>query len=482
MMSGNISCKTKIRVQTNILDPIHNQLDQRLFKGIDPRPATINFIKKKIYEVLDGIIHPSEQYFDLYLTGSITTYQYSDGSDCDISIFPRYDKLEAKFKTDAKEIRKRIIVRVINHLDGLAVPGTPFVVQGFVTLPGDKPADMYRAGMRSAWSFQTHKWIVPPEKDRVHDVQHELPLVYLRAHAIGEKMKQALTQDPKAAIKLYKQVHLKRSNDQRAGRGDFSEGNVMYKYLAHEGYFDRLRDIGLHIAKVAEDAPDTDSMQVIYNFQSDRIILGSKAESATLPNTILVGTYKNGDVTLNEAVHQWMNTRYFKKLWLESFPTYPLYSVHIHHLDGNKHRLAEQLKMDLGPAEREYPGRYDIIYEQAFIYLGQPFNQLITYFGGTMHSELMDECFTPEMYDAPMVMGHIGKVAAEYQSWNWPAYDRKPLNPVQWVAMFGSHAFQNNQQENSLRTKAMIELNKSFPGIKDITDVSTARWWTQAFD
>jgi hypothetical protein len=39
-----------------------------------------------------------------------------------------------------------------------------------------------------------------------------------------------------------------------AGLGDFAEGNIVYKWLLHEGLFERIRnELGEYIAKVGTD-------------------------------------------------------------------------------------------------------------------------------------------------------------------------------------------------------------------------------------
>lgn len=240
-------------IQSNIIDPIRDELDQRVFSGIDPRPQKIKFIRENFIEGMKSLVPDPNIYFDLYLTGSLTTYQYSDNSDCDISLFPHYEKLVALLNLpDANAVRKLLVNQVISHIDGPILPGTQHPIQNFVVLIDNKPGDLYQTGIRSAWSFSTESWFVPPEKDRVHSVKRELPLIYLRAHAIADKMRVALDTNPLAAKRLFERVHIKRTQDQRAGRGDFSEGNVVYKYLLHEGLFDRLREIGIYIAKVAD--------------------------------------------------------------------------------------------------------------------------------------------------------------------------------------------------------------------------------------
>ena len=60
--------------------------------------------------------------------------------------------------------------------------------------------------------------------------------------------------NPIYAKEFWHQVHRKRQMDQKAGLGDFSEGNIVYKMLLHDGYFDRIRDeLGEKISKTAWD-------------------------------------------------------------------------------------------------------------------------------------------------------------------------------------------------------------------------------------
>jgi hypothetical protein len=69
---------------------------------------------------------------------------------------------------------------------------------------------------------------------------------------MADKMKDALDHDPDMARELWKQVHMKRQLDQRAGLGDYSEGNIVYKWLLHEGLFDRIRnELHEYIAKLS---------------------------------------------------------------------------------------------------------------------------------------------------------------------------------------------------------------------------------------
>jgi 2'-5' RNA ligase len=243
---------------SNIFDPISPALDQRVFDGQKPKRMVAQFISRKFYEAMDEfLIDNSQQYFDLLITGSLTTYQYSDTSDCDISVFPHYDDLQMDLdENDPQDVRRELVRVVTHHLDGTILPGSQHPLQFFVIPPDQTINDYIRPGMRSGWSFNTQGWIVPPEKDRVHDISSEMPELYHRAQMMADKMKTLLDSgDIPGAQEMFAQIHKKRNMDENSGLGDFSEGNIMYKFLLHEGLFKRLREeAGVHIASATEGA------------------------------------------------------------------------------------------------------------------------------------------------------------------------------------------------------------------------------------
>lgn len=410
----------------NIFDPIQKELDQKVFTGITPKPTTLQFIQNGLEKLLTKTYDfPIMEYIDLYLTGSLTTYQYDETSDCDISVFVQWDMLP-----EGVVRRRDLVALMVDKLDGTILPGTQHPIQHFVVGKGIEPTDLYKPGLRSAFSFRTNEWIQPPERERVHDVANELPLLYHRAQLMAEKMELLLNLNPIYAKEFWHQIHRKRQKDQQAGLGDFSEGNIVYKYLLHNGFFDRIRtELGEVIAKVGwtdqsetfkipqlvidraiqtmtclhcqsnmlqengtvwcgycgwepahyeepndpqpgeEDGPypwedeDMDreagswklaaeeeptfvgydpatdvSIQVIYDYEGDRIILVEHKESAEYPPGQFIGEYTNEDVILNDHHQAWLSPKYFSRLWSASFPDRPMRNLFIE-ADGEHHRI-----------------------------------------------------------------------------------------------------------------------------------------------
>jgi hypothetical protein len=225
----------------NILDEIHTGLDPRVWNDPESdeptlKPQHADFIKHAIYSALEqnGYARP-KTWLHLVLTGSTTTYQFSDDSDVDVSlfidseIFPEWSRAE-------------MIAIMIDHVDGKKLPGTPFPLQDYVVPAHIKPADLYRKGLRSGWDIDQQRWIVPPERDRVHDVQAQENGFYVWALQAADKMERLLRYEPEKAKTYWHQLHERRRNDMAKGKGDFAESNVVYKFLANRNLFPAISE------------------------------------------------------------------------------------------------------------------------------------------------------------------------------------------------------------------------------------------------
>ena len=131
------------------------------------------------------------------------------------------------------------------------LPGTPFPLQDFVVAEGIKPTDLYKPGLRSGYDIDVGRWIVPPERDRVHDVKSEEGGFYAWALQMADKMERLLRYEPDAAVRFWHSIHKKRQVDMKKGKGDYAESNVIYKMLAQRGLFPSISQAsGEYIAKV----------------------------------------------------------------------------------------------------------------------------------------------------------------------------------------------------------------------------------------
>lgn len=232
--------KTIIQKESNILDPVQDTLDQDVFNGTVPKKEFFDYHLDHIREVFrQNGFNPYA--FDFYLTGSLCTYQYSDKSDVDISIICNVNEF-------SEEDRSDLISIVIESLDGEFFPRTRHQYQHFVQPVGVDIEDLFILGMRSAWDFQKNKWVVKPRRANAHNIQKEKPDWILAGVQVSDKINTLIDYHQyDKAISMYKDIHRKRKEDQ-IEYGDYSEGNIIYKFLDNNGTFDRLRNIGQKIS------------------------------------------------------------------------------------------------------------------------------------------------------------------------------------------------------------------------------------------
>jgi hypothetical protein len=217
------------------------------------------------------------------LTGSLTTYQYGKESDCDVSLFVNSEYFP-------EWSRAELIGLMIAHVDGTRLPGTTFPMQCFVVPPDVHPEDLYKPGLRSGYDLETDEWIEPPDPSRVHDVQREYNDLYIYALEQADKMERLLRYEPDKAVMLWHQIHQRRRRDQAAGKGDYSESNIVYKFLANRGLFPALSEAsGEYIAKQAKPEARTVA-KFIYDPVANHLVLGemAKEEGEALHHAALV--------------------------------------------------------------------------------------------------------------------------------------------------------------------------------------------------
>lgn len=244
-----------MRVQGNILDEVHDTLDPTVFDNPgssrpDLKPQHRDWIVSTIQSVFgkNGYDNSAE-WLDLVLTGSLTTYQYSEDSDVDVSlfvnaaVFPEWSRAE-------------LIGIVVENIDGNHLPGTTHPMQCFVVPQGITKEHLYAPGMRSGYDILTGRWLVPPEHSRSHNVPTEYNAQYVYAMEQADKMEALLNHEPEKAKLLWHQIHARRRRDMAKGKGDYALSNIVYKYLANQGLLPEIADLtGEYIAKQAKLTP-----------------------------------------------------------------------------------------------------------------------------------------------------------------------------------------------------------------------------------
>jgi hypothetical protein len=241
-MFSKLLTRLRRNKRANILDEVYQYLDPEVWENSTSprpnlRPEINNWVTQFIIEALErnGYTDMGD-WLSFVLTGSLTTYQYSDKSDCDISLFVNAEMFP-------EWSRAEMIAIMMDECDGTFVPGTGHELQCYVVPSEFTREDLYKPGMRSAYDIMERRWIVPPEKDRSHNVKSEMNEAYTIALENADKMEKLIRYEPLKAIKYYQQIHRRRRRDMQAGSGDFSPSNISYKMMEDRGLFDQVHSL-----------------------------------------------------------------------------------------------------------------------------------------------------------------------------------------------------------------------------------------------
>lgn len=285
--------------QGSILDPVHPGLAPAIWNDPEAdepvlKPHVASFITTRLHHILEihGYAHP-EQWLSLTVTGSLTTYQYGDDSDCDVSLFVDSEAFP-------EWSRAEMIGLMISRADGTKIPGTPYPLQDFVVARHIKPADLYRPGLRSGYSITEDRWIVPPERSRIHNVEQEENAAYMEGLQAADKMERMLRYEPDKAVMYWHQIHAKRMHDQSKGKGDYSPSNIIYKFLSVRGLFPKLEEAtGEHIAA------ESDTVRSSMISWPDTSTFDQPMQPPERPRQWSLGHSGKGFILQDGSVHTW---------------------------------------------------------------------------------------------------------------------------------------------------------------------------------
>lgn len=228
--------------EANILDPIHDTLAPDVWDNpgdSNPtlKPQHAKWLKHEVLRVLaEGGYDNIEDHITLIITGSITTYQYSDRSDIDTSMFVNTNNFP-------EWSRAEMIGLFTEELDDKLLPGTTYPLQIFVQPDEIKPEMIFKPGLRSGYDLESQQWLVPPDRTRVADIERDMNDTYTYALETADKMDRLITYEPLKAVQYWHQLHRRRRNDQKAGKGDFAPSNIAYKFVVNRGLTTRLGEI-----------------------------------------------------------------------------------------------------------------------------------------------------------------------------------------------------------------------------------------------
>jgi hypothetical protein len=357
---------------SNILDPIHETLDSSVFDDPSSDEPVLKEQHRKwiIHEIVTtlsdhGYTHIND-WLSLVLTGSLTTYQYSEDSDVDVSLF-----------VDSKHFpewsRAEMIGIMVDKIDGTKLPGTAHPMQCFVVPPQVTKESLYSPGLRSGYDLLKKEWVQPPERERAYNVEQEQNADYVFALECADKMERLLRYEPDKAVDYWHQIHHRRRRDHSKGKGDFAQSNIVYKFLANRGLFDSIAEAsGEYIAKTA----DAGKTKLIYKKFQPTVDHGKGPAGPELPfiyvpehDTVYLGppgAYHHDLIASSKALKEMYDP---DKAWKEPAGLTPEGVDHVH----GRMSWPEKILHVIGTPDEQYIPRIEDALEATYEPVGNKF-------------------------------------------------------------------------------------------------------------
>jgi predicted nucleotidyltransferase len=223
---------------------IHSNLNPLIFdseKKLKPQIKNLLLdISRKVLEDLDEKITVK----DIVLTGSMANYTYTDQSDLDLHIIFDFKEINDDIKLVKKALDCNKFVWNIRH--------DIFIKEHEVELYYQDANEPHAAtGM---YSLMTDGWVKEPSMPSLSEIKVDKQLVVKKIRGyisfikmLKNEVKRDLTKDYASKLNSKAGRLLTKIKEERKEgldeEGEFSEKNLVFKYLRNHGYIDELIDI-----------------------------------------------------------------------------------------------------------------------------------------------------------------------------------------------------------------------------------------------
>lgn len=202
-------------------------------------------VREKLLNIANeylNVIKGNFTVYDIILTGSLASYNWSKYSDIDLHIIIDYNELKCEDPYLIKDYLK-LLSKEWNRNYNIGLYG--YEVEIFLENKNDD-----REHVNGVYSIQKNKWIKRPEKK---DIEIDEKLIEEKTIVIMSEIDEIEkaynkstddTQDLKDRLdKIWKKVKKSRRDGISSPDGEYSVGNLIFKYLRRNGYLEKIIDL-----------------------------------------------------------------------------------------------------------------------------------------------------------------------------------------------------------------------------------------------
>lgn len=225
----------KIKVPSNLF---HDTLNPKIW---DENQELKPYIREHIIDIANKFCEYLEigdlKIKSIKFVGSMANYNWNDKSDVDIHIFVDFSKInkDKKLVTDFLEAKKDLW----NQKHDIQIKGYPTEI--YIQ---DIDSPMHSSAI---FNITKNKWEQQPEKE---NIKIDTKLIAKKIKKIVDQIEnvdsEVMTDEERyiAADNLKKKIKKLRTSSLEE-KGEFSDGNIIFKFLRNKGYLQKLSDLKL---------------------------------------------------------------------------------------------------------------------------------------------------------------------------------------------------------------------------------------------
>ena len=212
---------------------VHDNLNQEIWDGTELRPKiakALKVIAKDFYESLKV----DAEIIDIWFTGSLANYNWTNFSDIDLHIIIDYNDISEDKDFAFEYVDAKKDVWIAKH---------DIKIKGFSVEPYAQDIEAPTGGMGAVYSIKDDKWLKKPslENPKIdrRSIKKKIKSVVKKIEKVEsiKDLEKIQSEGKKLKDKIKK---MRRSGLDKAG--EFSEENLVFKYLRNNGFIGRLFD------------------------------------------------------------------------------------------------------------------------------------------------------------------------------------------------------------------------------------------------
>ena len=215
----------------------HDKLNPHLWQGYSLKPMVREHLLADAMEFINFCEIPRYALTDVEFTGSNAGYAYNNKSDIDIHLIVIFELLSALHSHTTEQLNEMFLEKkrqwMLTHTDDKLFK---YQIEVYVSNTNDlRPMNQGR------YSIMTNNWLAVPHTIEVNPIND--PIFKQKIKEWKYSFDTSILNNSVEDLKIMKdKLRTLRGKSLQSTYGEYDKGNLLYKYLRNNGYFEKVNN------------------------------------------------------------------------------------------------------------------------------------------------------------------------------------------------------------------------------------------------